>query len=179
MTNVGTELKLDVVIIDFTLTKVLSVKVAVSTITLFTYYFLTQWGWATHIYITIPVLCFAYRTHLCPVGYMLGNHAEPLWAYSRFTVPIRTGPVSFEHSLHSRKQNFCGSVRRPAGPDEFCSKQPGNSPAVWGPCMMTSPNGNIFRVTGHLCGEFPGPPWIPHTKASDAELWCFLWSGPE
>ena len=37
--------------------------------------------------------------------------------------------------------------------------------------MMTSSNGNIFRVTGHLCGEFTGPRWIPHTKASDAELW--------
>ena len=21
--------------------------------------------------------------------------------------------------------------------------------------------------------------WIPHTKASDAELWCFVWSVPE
>ena len=42
--------------------------------------------------------------------------------------------------------------------------------------MMTSSNGNIFCVTGHLCGEFTGPRWIPHTKASDAELWCFLWS---
>ena len=37
--------------------------------------------------------------------------------------------------------------------------------------MMTSSNGNIFRVTGHL--------WIPRTKVSDAELWCFLWSAPE
>ena len=26
--------------------------------------------------------------------------------------------------------------------------------------MMTSSNGNIFRVTGHLCGEFTGPRWI-------------------
>ena len=43
----------------------------------------------------------------------------------------------------------------------------------------TSSNGNIFRVTGHLCGEFTGPRWIPHTKASDAELWCFLWSASE
>ena len=42
--------------------------------------------------------------------------------------------------------------------------------------MMTSSNGNIFRVTGHLCGEFTGPRWIPRTKASNAELWCFLWS---
>ena len=42
--------------------------------------------------------------------------------------------------------------------------------------MMTSSNGSIFRVTGHLCGEFIGPRWILRTKASDAELWCFLWS---
>ena len=45
--------------------------------------------------------------------------------------------------------------------------------------MMTSSNGNIFRVTGPLCGEFTGHRWIPLTKASDAELWFFLWSVPE
>ena len=45
--------------------------------------------------------------------------------------------------------------------------------------MMTSSNGNIFRVTGHLCGKFTGPRWISRTKASDAELWCFLWFTPE
>ena len=45
--------------------------------------------------------------------------------------------------------------------------------------MMKSSNGNIFRVTGPLCGEFPGHRWIPLTKASDAELWCFLWSASE
>ena len=39
--------------------------------------------------------------------------------------------------------------------------------------MMTSSNGNIFRVTGPLCGEFTGHRWIPSTKASDAELWFF------
>ena len=44
---------------------------------------------------------------------------------------------------------------------------------------MMSSNGNIFRVTGPLCWEFPGHWWIPLTKASDAELWCFLWSVPE
>ena len=42
--------------------------------------------------------------------------------------------------------------------------------------MMTSSNGNIFRVTGPLCGEFTGHWWIPLTKASDTELWCFLLS---
>ena len=45
--------------------------------------------------------------------------------------------------------------------------------------MMTSSNGNNFRVTGHLCGEFTGTRWIPRTKASDAELWCFPWSASE
>ena len=44
--------------------------------------------------------------------------------------------------------------------------------------MMTSSNGNIFHVTGHLCGEFTGHRWIPCTMASGAELWCFLWSAP-
>ena len=41
--------------------------------------------------------------------------------------------------------------------------------------MMTSSNKNIFRVTDPLCGEFTGHRWIPRTKASVAELWCFLW----
>ena len=42
--------------------------------------------------------------------------------------------------------------------------------------MVTSSHGNIFRVTGPLCREFPGPRWIPRTKASDADVfaWCFL-----
>ena len=47
------------------------------------------------------------------------------------------------------------------------------------PLLMTSSNGNIFRLTGPLWGEFTGRRWIPLTKASDAELWCFLWSEPE
>ena len=34
-------------------------------------------------------------------------------------------------------------------------------------------NGNIFRVTGPLWGEFTGHRWIPHTKASDAERLMF------
>ena len=46
-------------------------------------------------------------------------------------------------------------------------------------CIMTSSNGNIFRVTGYLCGEFTDHRWIPLTKASDVELWCLLWFAPE
>ena len=40
--------------------------------------------------------------------------------------------------------------------------------------MTTPSNRSIFRVTGHLCGEFTGHRWIPRTKASDAEFWCFF-----
>ena len=40
--------------------------------------------------------------------------------------------------------------------------------------MMTSPNENIFRVTGPLRGEFTGDQWIPLAKASDANrAWMF------
>ena len=41
--------------------------------------------------------------------------------------------------------------------------------------MMTSSNGNIFRVAGHFCREFTSYWWIAITKASDAELWCCAW----
>ena len=37
---------------------------------------------------------------------------------------------------------------------------------------------NIFRVTGPLCGEYTGHRWIPRTKASHAEFWCFFLSAP-
>ena len=46
--------------------------------------------------------------------------------------------------------------------------------------MMTSSNGNIFRVTGPLWRESTCHRWIPFTKVSDAELWCvffiFAWT---
>ena len=45
--------------------------------------------------------------------------------------------------------------------------------------MMTSWNGYSYPVTGLLWGEFTDHRWIPLRKASDAELWCLLWSAPE
>ena len=41
--------------------------------------------------------------------------------------------------------------------------------------MMTSSNGSIFGVTGHLCGEITGHWWIPRTKAGDAELYLVFY----
>ena len=45
----------------------------------------------------------------------------------------------------------------------------------WFGIMMTSSNGNMFRVTGHLCGKFTGTRRLPCTKASGAEFCCFSW----
>ena len=45
--------------------------------------------------------------------------------------------------------------------------------------MMTSTNGNIFSITGTFVRGTTSHRWIPLTKASDAELWYFLWSVPE
>ena len=44
---------------------------------------------------------------------------------------------------------------------------------------VNSPHKGQWRVTGLLCGDFTGQRRSPLTKASDAELWCFLWSAPE
>ena len=45
--------------------------------------------------------------------------------------------------------------------------------------MMTSSNGNIYALLDPLWGESTGDRWIHLTKASDAELWCFLWFAHE
>ena len=45
---------------------------------------------------------------------------------------------------------------------------------------MTPINGIIFRAIGLLWGEYTSHrDWIPLTEASDAQLWCFVWSVPE
>ena len=62
--------------------------------------------------------------------------------------------------------------RRLMGYEKFCSA---NVMFVeYRSDMMTSSNGNTFRVAGLLWGEFPS-----HRPASDAELLCFPSSSPE
>ena len=96
--------------------------------------------------------CFHVMTSLCEMR---------LWDYAMINNYIN----SLYRYNYSSIPNFNDSLTKP--------------PWKLGHSMMTSSNGNIFRVTGHLCGEFTGPRWIPHTKASDAELWYFLWSAPQ
>ena len=47
------------------------------------------------------------------------------------------------------------------------------------PFMKTWYNGNIFLVSGPLCGEFTGHRWIPLTKDSGVLSGYFVWSTPE
>ena len=74
------------------------------------------------------------------------------------------------------KKMASSHLRKSYGVTFFSSKHP-----LWSTVaiMMTSSNGNIYHVTGHLCREFTGPRWIPCTKASDVELWCFSWCALE
>ena len=48
--------------------------------------------------------------------------------------------------------------------DQLCSAFCEEIGEEWFCYMMTSSNGNIFHVTGHLCGEFTGDQWIPRTN---------------
>ena len=50
---------------------------------------------------------------------------------------------------------------------------PDSSPFPWF-LMMTSSNGNIFRVTGPLCGEFTGPGEIPAQRPVTRSFDVFL-----
>ena len=83
--------------------------------------------------------------------------------------------LNTNNSLLSLFYNGCGNItmaNNHSHNSHLCMK-------LSKPHMMTSSNGDIFRVTGPLWGEFTGHRWIPLTKASDAELWRFLWSAPE
>ena len=80
-----------------------------------------------------------------------------------------------KHSQHSFRYWFVAWWPQCTLEQALTNDQEGRQVSLtWRQFMMTSSNGNIFRVTDHLCGEFTGDRWIPHTKASDAELWCFF-----
>ena len=121
------------------------------------------------------------RFNLMMLSTMTLSEGNTFFYYARFLWRIHWSLMDFPHK---------GSVMQSAD-GVFLSKQALKQTVKWKgdtkirvrisntPIMMTSSNGNIFRVTGHLCGEFTGPRWIPRTRASDAELWCFLWSASE
>ena len=113
--------------------------------------------------------------------------ANPWVDRYKYTVAIACKRISILLFLYWKAQSNTQYWKPGSGVDMF--DLGGTADCSWDYCslsydrhwrhMMTSSNESIFRVTGHLCGEFTGPRWIPHTKTSYAELWCFRWSQPE
>ena len=73
----------------------------------------------------------------------------------------------------SRCYGFCGTwrvlgVRNESGKWRMAGRYVHDDVIKWKRVLRYRP----------LCGEFTGQRLIPSTKASDAELWCFLWSAP-
>ena len=85
----------------------------------------------------------------------------------------------WDRMTKAQSQQIFDSVTRVSWTDMRNVNTPALNPNILQQHMMTSSNGNIFRVTGPLWGESTGHRWIPFTKASDIELWCFLWYTPE
>ena len=95
-----------------------------------------------------------------------------LWGSPNMTcnTPELEPSVSVMFSIHDREHKISNNKLVWIMSSLYCLWDSVNSSHP----MMTSSNGNIFRVTGPLWGESTGHRWIPLTNASDAELWCFL-----
>ena len=112
---------------------------------------------------------------------ILKYQCDTLKDFVKFVI-IPLLPIAIKSEV--RCYNIWANIRRsrcsPLGDKSLWDRTRAHYIVPWGIWhMMTSSNGNIFRVTGLLCGEFTGHWWIPLTKANDAELWCFPWSVPE
>ena len=95
----------------------------------------------------------------CDLQGVITNHYHPLDNLTKAWIKWRNATELKEkhRTVHENKKNI---IRQSA-------------------YMMTSSNGIIFRVTDPLWGKSTGDRSTPLTKASDAELWCFLWSASE
>ena len=74
---------------------------------------------------------------------------------------VSFGPIASFHQWQWSNPAMCGKIDQPQAKHDDVIKWK-HFPRYW-----------------PLCGEFTGHRWIPRTKASDAEFWCFLWSAPE
>ena len=104
-----------------------------------------------------------------------GGDESPQWGHS---LRMRSGGSGDEGSLPNSfgwefilfiKTHFYGGALTSHFMEEHSSPT-----SIFLVFMMTSSNGNMFRVTGFCAGT--GHRWIPLTQTSDSELWCFLWS---
>ena len=113
---------------------------------------------------------FSQAIHECPRMYLLHHGIYPDSTNRRIDIDKTSIRGENVGSIFNRCRSE-GLLSGHSSMDRLVSEM-GRHPSVSEHLlMMTSSNGNIFRVTGPLCGEFTGHRWIPLTKASDAELW--------
>ena len=116
------------------------------------------------------------RVTLYTAGHL--HTAVPHCSHSR--APIVHTAVPRENNEHGCVYLRCRAVCKLPGCVEGHPWTFQNCNEPWAfSSMMTSSHGNSFCITGSLWGEDTGDRWIPLTKASDADLWWFLWFTPE
>ena len=93
------------------------------------------------------------------------------WTQFQLWVLIQPGAwpiLCYMYTRATRVHKHCVSFPRHTQTKQNCPRT-----------IMTPSNGNNFFVTRHLYRESTGHRWIPLTKNSDVELWCFIWSATE
>ena len=110
--------------------------------------------------------------------YQAGELLLKYWEYysDKESEDLQLKPCSFQILLQSLEELELTDLVRKLRIYRY-NRQISSPWSLWS--TITSSNGNIFRVIGLLCRKFTGQRWILRTKASNAELWCFLWSLPE
>ena len=133
---------------------------------------LTHWGRVTHI-------CVSKLTGIgSDNGLSPGRRQAIIWTNAGI---LLIGPIgtNFNEIFY---RNSCIFIQENSFENVVCEMasilyRPQCVNSLFPESMMTSSNGNIFRATGPLWGDSTGHQRIPLTKASDAELLCFLWFG--
>ena len=122
-------------------------SISISNIIVYTHYQITESGCIIHSSLIKNVLSML--NHSLPVLWIHLLQGETYLWYQLF-------PASFSKaSLMSAVIHWCLQMSRDI-PDTSVTGSQFN-------VMITSSNGNIFHVTGPLCGEFTGHRWIPLT----------------
>ena len=103
----------------------------------------------------------------------------PIWDLSPLgkNTIICLAPGPLHYNFHIIISGFPIGSEPPAASNELAWAECVQHLLVMLKSMMPSSDGNIFHVTGPFWGESTSYRCIPLTKASDAELWCVLWSG--
>ena len=110
-----------------------------------------------------------FSSHICDISTQTLNERHGVSNHRQLKNNPKTPPYRL----------FARGFHRKAQYRVTCFMNTGDFPDEQKTPLSFSPHDDVikwkyFRVTVHLCGEFTGPRWIPCTKASDAELWCFL-----